>query len=79
VVEKLQELGTTAGLREATWNGHRVRRGAATWAAEGGISAFHIPTLVRWRSDEYKVYIEYSQEEQISVSKRFQGAQARSR
>ena len=79
VVEKLQELGTTAGLGQATWNGHSFRRGAATWAAEVGISESQIQTLGRWRSDAYKAYIKYSQEERISLSECFQGARARRR
>jgi len=79
VVEKLQELGTTAGRGQVTWNGHSFHRGAATWAAEVGISESQIQTLGRWRSDAYKAYIEYSQEERISLSERFQGARAKRR
>src|SRR5205807_1533868 len=72
VVRKLQELGTNSGLGLASWNGHSFRRGAATWAAEVGISEVQIQTLGCWRSDAYKAYIEYSQDERISLSKRFQ-------
>jgi len=72
VVLKLQQLALTAGLGQGTWNGHSFRRGAATWAAEVGISESEIQTLGRWRSDAYKRYIEYSNRERISLSKRFQ-------
>ena len=34
-----------------------------------------IQTLGCWRSDAYKAYIEYSPEEQVSLSRRFQAAQ----
>ena len=78
VVQKLQELGISSGLGPASWNGHSFRRGAATWAAEVGISETQIQTLGRWRSDAYKAYIEYSPEERISLSERFQGIQLRS-
>ena len=61
-----------AGLGSGCWNGHSFRRGAATWAAEVGISETEIQTLGRWRSDAYKAYIEYSPEEQIALSRRFQ-------
>jgi len=76
MVAKLQELGTTAGLRQATWNSHSCHRGAATWAAEVGISESQIQTLGRWRSDAYKACIEYLQEPRISLSERFHGARA---
>jgi len=73
VVQKLQELAITAGLGRGSWSGHSFRRGAATWAAEIGITENEIQTLGRWRSDAYKAYIEYTRKEQLSLSKRFQG------
>ena len=42
VVHRLQELAITAGLHHGAWNGHSFRRGAATWAAEVGISETEI-------------------------------------
>lgn len=75
VVAKLQELARHAGLGYGLSNGHSFRRGAATWAAEVAISEAEIQTLGRWRSDAYKAYIEYSLEEQVSLSRRFQAAQ----
>ena len=77
VVQRLQELGMSSGLGQASWNGHSFCRGAATWAAEVGISETQIQTLGRWRSNAYKAYIEYSKEERISLSERFQGTQRR--
>ena len=74
VVRRLQELAIEAGLGYGAWNGHCFRRGAATWAAQVGISETQIQTLGRWRSDAYKAYIEYSKEERISLSRRFQRA-----
>ena len=75
VVARLQQLALLAGLGQGTWNGHSFRRGAATWAAELGMSESDIQTLGRWRSDSYKVYIEYSRKERIALSKRFQNNQ----
>ena len=72
VVQKLQTLAIFAGLGTGSWNGHSFRRGAATWAAEVGVPEREIQTLGRWRSEAYKAYIEYSRDEQISLSKRFQ-------
>ena len=73
VVQRLQGLALSAGMGQGTWNGHSFRRGAATWAAEAGICDNDIQTLGRWKSDAYKRYIEYSTEERISLSRRFQG------
>ena len=72
IVQRLQELAATAGLEGDNWNGHSFRRGAATWAAQVGISDTEIQVLGRWRSDAYKAYIEYTGEERIALSKRFQ-------
>ena len=72
VVKRLQDLAITAGLEQGAWNGHSFRRGATTWAAEMGIPEGDIQILGKWRSDAYKVYIEYLRNDRISLSKRFQ-------
>ena len=75
VVQQLQTIGISSGLGVASWNRHSFRRGAATWAAKVGIPEAQIQTLERWRSDAYKAYIEYSEEERIRLSERFPGIQ----
>jgi len=72
VVQRLQYLATIVGLGQGRWNEHSFRRGAATWAAQVGITEAEIQTLGRWRSYAYKVYIEYTREEHIALSRRFQ-------
>ena len=72
VVQRLQNLALIAGLGHSAWNGHSFRRGAATWATETGLSEHEIQTLGRWKSDAFKAYIEYSERERITLSKRFQ-------
>jgi len=72
VVKSLQDLVMTAGLEQSVWNGHSVRRGAATWAVEMGIPEGDIQILGRWRSDAHKGYIEYSRNYRIALFKRFQ-------
>ena len=74
VIQRLRELAIGAGLGYGAWNGHSFRRGAATWAAEMGIVDNQIQILGRWRSDAYKTYIEYSREQRIALSQRFQQA-----
>jgi len=72
VVHQLQHIATTAGLGQGKGNRHSFRRGAAMWAAQVGLADTEIQTLGRSRSDAYKVYIEYTQEERIRLSRRFQ-------
>jgi len=47
VVSKLQHLARIAGLTPGTWNGHSLRSGAATSAAQAGMSAATIQILGR--------------------------------
>ena len=75
VVNQLPELASGAGSGDGSWNGHSFRLGAATWAAEVGIPETDIQTLGQWRSNAYKAYIEYSAEDQISLSSHFQEPQ----
>ena len=72
VVQRLREIAIQGGLGRGAWNGHSFRRGAATWAAQVGITESQIQTLGRWRSDAYKIYIEFSKEQRITLSQRFQ-------
>jgi len=72
VVSKLQHLARMAGLPPGTWNGHSFRRRAATSAAHAGMSEAEIQILGRWKSDAYKLYIEYPRKERIALSRRFQ-------
>ena len=72
VVTQLQHLAQMAGLGQGTWNGHSFRQGAATWATQTGMSEREIQTLGGWRSDAYKSYIKYSNDERIALSQRFQ-------
>ena len=74
MVQKLQTLAIFAGLGTGSWNGHSFRWGAATWVAEVGIPEREIQILGtrRWRSEAYRAYIEYSRDQQIALSKRFQ-------
>ena len=45
------------------------------WASNVGISESQIQILGRWRSDAYKLYIEYLREQRINLSQRFQRGQ----
>jgi len=78
IVPRLQQLTLLAGLGQGIWNGHSFRRGAATWAAELGMSESDIQTPGRWRCNAYNVYIEYWNKERIALSNRFQHNQLQS-
>ena len=72
VMQRLQNLPLIAGLKHNAWNGHSFFPEAATCATETGLSKHKIQTLGQWKSEAYKAYIESSEREQITLSKRFQ-------
>ena len=45
------------GLNSASYKGHSFRIGAATWAAEQGLSDAQIRHLGRWKSNAFRKYI----------------------
>ena len=45
------------GLDSSRYKPHSFRIGAASWAAEKGLSDAQIRHLVRWKSDAFKLYI----------------------
>ncbi|RPA76815.1 hypothetical protein BJ508DRAFT_310757 [Ascobolus immersus RN42] len=56
-----------------SFNGHSFRRGAATWAAQIGLSEADIQSLGRWASaTSARRYIEESPQQSLALSSRFQ-------
>ena len=47
----------TCGLNPTQYKGHSFRIGAATLAAESGLSDAQIRLLGRWKSDSFRKYI----------------------
>jgi site-specific recombinase XerD len=74
VVRHLRMLAQAAGLSAEALNGHTFRRGAATWAHAQGIPGDTIQVLGRWSSSAYKLYIDLTSEERITISQHFQRA-----
>ncbi len=57
----LKLIITQAGLPAENFSCHSFRIGAATTAAQKGLSQNQIQTLGRWSSDAFKSYIRYNQ------------------
>lgn len=58
-----------AGIDNAHYSGHSFRSGAATRAAEQGISDATIKALGRWKSEAYQVYIKTPKDKLAQYSK----------
>ena len=58
--QQLQQALTFCGLDSAKYKSHSFRIGAASWAAERGLSDAQIRHLGRWKSDVFKLYIRQS-------------------
>ena len=69
-VDKVKEALSLAGVDCTAYSGHSFRIGAATTAAERGISDATIKMLGRWKSSAYQVYIKTPREQLASYSSR---------
>ena len=65
---------TLAGFNASLFSGHSFRRGAASAAADAGLTEYEIQLLGRWRSDAYKLYIESSRSRILNLSARLHWA-----
>ena len=64
---RLQEMVRRIGA-EGDFTSHSLRIGAATRAAEVGLSSALIQILGRWRSDSFKLYVRMSDSQKASVA-----------
>ena len=67
---RLREILREAGIDDSKYASHSFRSGAATTAAEVGISEVHIKMLGRWESDAYQVYVKTPPQKLAELSKR---------
>ena len=58
--QQLRQALNFCGLDSSKYKSHSFRIGAASWAAEKGLSDAQIRHLGRWKSDAFKVYIRQS-------------------
>ena len=52
------------------FRGHSFRRGGASWAFNSGVPGELIQVMGDWKSDAYKVYLEFSLSSKISIARR---------
>lgn len=57
-----------AGIRSEGYQGHSLRRGAATWAFAHGVPEHLIQQQGLWRSNVYRQYLELSLETKLSIT-----------
>ena len=69
LVTNLQAALRKSGLDDKAFNGHSIRIGAVTTAAQPGLEDSLIQTLGRWRNDAYKLYIKLPREQLAGISR----------
>ena len=68
LVRRLREALQSTGLDTLSFNGHSFRIGAATAAAQAGLSDALIKTLGRWKSSAYASYIRSPRDSLLAVA-----------
>ena len=67
----IRQLFVRAGIDGAlSFRGHSFRRGGASWAFNNGVPGELIQVMGDWKSDAYKVYLEFSLSSKMSIAKR---------
>ena len=54
----------------AQFRGHSFRRGGASWAFNNGVPGELIQVMGDWKSDAYKVYLEFSLSSKVAIAER---------
>jgi len=68
LIRALRQVLQQVGVDDSSYSGHSFRIGAATTAAQVGMSDALIKTLGRWKSTAYSLYIHTPLQELTSVS-----------
>ena len=70
-VSVIRDLLSRAGVSDAqSFRGHSFRRGGASWAFNNGVPGELIQVVGDWKSDAYKVYLEFSMSSKLLIAQR---------
>ena len=70
-VRVFRSLLIRAGVSRAShYRGHSFRRGGASWAFNNGVPGELIQVVGDWKSDAYKVYLEFSLRSKVAIAER---------
>jgi hypothetical protein len=72
LVKTLRTRLNEAGINDAQYSGHSLRRGAAQHASDNGMLDEHIQTLGRWSSAAFQLYFKTSLASRYRLNLRFQ-------
>ena len=64
---RLYRLGISDSSK---FRGHSFRRGGATWAFRSSVPGGLIQVYSDWASDAYKIYLEFSEDAKLRVTRR---------
>ncbi|CAC5407175.1 unnamed protein product [Mytilus coruscus] len=67
--KKLRDILEMCGLDSSKFSSHSFRRGGATWAFHSKDPSELIQFHGDWRSDAYKVYLEFDLHDKLSISR----------
>ncbi|CAG2206304.1 unnamed protein product [Mytilus edulis] len=69
LLEKTKDILEMCGLNSSKFSSHSFRRGGATWAFHSKVPSELIQFHGDWRSDAYKVYLEFDLQDKLSFSR----------
>ncbi|CAG2202145.1 unnamed protein product [Mytilus edulis] len=67
--KRLRDILEMCGLNSSKFSSHSFRRGGATWAFHSKVPSELIQFHGDWRSDAYKVYLEFDLQDKLSISR----------
>ncbi|CAC5422080.1 unnamed protein product [Mytilus coruscus] len=67
--KKLRDILEMCGLDSSKFSSHSFRRGGATWAFHSKVPSELIQFHGDWRSNAYKVYLEFDLHDKLSISR----------
>ena len=70
-ISTIRALFARAGVPNASsYRGHSFRRGGASWAFNNGVPGELVQAMGDWKSDAYKVYLEFSLSSKFTIAQR---------